>query len=148
MKLEASVYIRTTPQAVMAFFRDIEAQFLAWHPDHILFHRESPGLKVGGSFYFEEWIGGKLLKKRVRFTRVERNLIQFAPINPLFRLFLPYIAFQISAESNGIRVTQTIKIRTGPLGAWSNRREFSAVRVHMREEGENMKRLLETRIQA
>jgi hypothetical protein len=35
-------------------------------------------------------------------------------------------------------------LRAGPVGAWLNRREFDAVRRHMREEGQNVKRLLES----
>jgi len=34
-------------------------------------------------------------------------------------------------------------VRTGPIGAWLNRREFDAVRQHMHEEGENLKRIVE-----
>ena len=144
MRLEASTQIATTPEAVLAFFGDMEINYTRWHPDHVLFRWEGPAeLKVGGAFYFEERIGGKLLKKRVRFTRIEPDRIEFALTNPLFRLVLPRIAFVIGPEGDGVRVVQTIPIRTGPIGAWLNRREFDAVRVHMAEEMQNMKRLLE-----
>ncbi|CAN5819151.1 hypothetical protein BH20GEM3_BH20GEM3_09110 [soil metagenome] len=48
------------------------------------------------------------------------------------------------SEAEGIRFFTELHIRTGPVGAWLNRREFNAVRQHMREEGENLKRILET----
>jgi hypothetical protein len=47
------------------------------------------------------------------------------------------------SEAEGIRFIAELHIRTGPVGAWLNRREFNAVRQHMREEGENLKRILE-----
>ena len=144
MKFEASAHIATTPEAVFAFFSDMEANYTRWHRDHLLFRWEGrAGLEIGRQFYFEERIAGKLLKKRVRFTRIEPDRIEFALTNPFFRLVLPWIAFAITPEGGGVRVTQTIPIRTGPIGAWLNRREFDAVRIHMAEEAENMKRLLE-----
>ena len=146
MKLEATTHINASPDAVFAFFRDMERNYRRWHPDHLLFRWESEGaLTAGRQFYFEERIAGKLLKKRVRFTRIESGRIEFALTNPLFRLVLPWIAFAIVAEGGQVRVTQTIPIRTGPLGAWLNRREFEAVRVHMAEEATNMKQILEAR---
>ena len=145
MILEAAIRIDARPDQVFAFLADMERNYLRWHPDHVLFRWEGePGLKVGNAFYFEERIGGKLLRKRVRFTRiVPGRLIEFALTNPAYRLILPRISFAIEPEGTGVRVTQTIPIRTGPIGAWLNRREFDAVRVHMREEGENLKRILE-----
>jgi hypothetical protein len=111
----------------------------------VLFRWEhDQGLHEGAVFYFEERIAGKLLKKRVRFTRiVPGKLIEFAPVSGIFRLFLPKIAFAIEPTVHGIRVTQTIQVRTGPIGAWINRREFAAVQKHMDEEGMNLKRILE-----
>ena len=43
-----------------------------------------------------------------------------------------------------MRFEAEIVIRTGPVGAWLNRREFDAVREHMREEGENLRAILES----
>ena len=145
MRLTASTFIRTTPEAVFVFFANMAENYRRWHPDHVLFRWEGKGgLYEGTRFYFEERITGKLLKKRVRFTRiVPGRLIEFALTNPLFRMVLPAIAFAIEPADGGVRVTQTIHIRTGPVGAWLNRREFAAVQKHMDEEGENLKRILE-----
>jgi hypothetical protein len=58
-------------------------------------------------------------------------------------LFLPRILFRVEPAGSGFAVTQEIHLRIGPLAAWLNRRELEAVRRHMSEEGENLKRLLE-----
>lgn len=146
MILAERIAIRTSPDAVFRFFAEMERNYLRWHPDHVLFRWEGePGLREGAEFYFEERIGGKILKKRVRFTRIEPgHIIEFAPVSFLFRLFLPRITFRITKENGNCLVAQEIQIRTGPIGRALNRRQFEAVQQHMREEGENMKRLLES----
>lgn len=145
MILADSVRIRTTPGRVFAFFEGMADNYLRWHPDHLSFRWVAGrGIAEGVTFHFEERIGGKLLRKTVRLTRVlPDRLIEFAPTNRLFRLILPSIAFAIEVDGAGVIVRQTIRLRIGPLGAWLNRREFAAVARHMSEEGRNMRRLLE-----
>jgi hypothetical protein len=142
---ETSPEIETAPERMFEFFTGMEANYTAWHPDHVLFRwLDPPAVKEGVRFYFEERIGGKLLRKKVAFTRIEPgSLIEFAPTSRLFKLFLPRISFRIKPARSGITVTQDIHLRIGPIAAWLNRREFEAVRAHMREEGERLKRLLE-----
>jgi uncharacterized protein YndB with AHSA1/START domain len=146
VRLTDSIWIRASPEQVFAFFEHMDANYLRWHPDHRLFRwEEGRGLHEGVEFYFEEVIGGKLMKKRVVFTRIEPGrLIEFTFTNRLLRFILPRMTFGAEPEGEGVRFRAAIHIRTGPIGAWLNRREFDAVRQHMREEGENLKRLLES----
>ncbi len=132
------------PGAVFRFFEEMEDNYLAMHPDHVLFRWEdSGGLRTGVVFYFEEYIAEKLLKKRVRFTRIEPyQHIEFVPTNWLMRLFLPRILFAVAPLQVGCRLTAEIHLRMGPIAAWLHRREFAAVRNHMRLEGENIARIL------
>lgn len=100
---------------------------------------------TGAEAYFEERIAGKLQQKTVRFTEVVPDrYIAFRPTSRLVGLLMPSINFTIDPDEDGCEFTQRIKIRTGPIGAWLNRGEFDAVRVHMNEEGENLKAILET----
>jgi hypothetical protein len=144
---ETSPTIRAEPGDVFAFFAGMESNYGRWHPDHVLFRwLDPPALKAGVRFYFEERINGKLLKKAVAFTRIEPGaLIEFAPTSRLFRLFLPRISFHIRPVDGGLTVTQDIQLRIGPLAARLNRRELDAVRLHMRQEGENMGAVLMSR---
>jgi uncharacterized protein YndB with AHSA1/START domain len=145
MRLRDSIWIRTSPELVFEFFEAMDANYLRWHPDHLLFRWEQGrGVKPGVVFYFEETIGGTRMKKRVHFTRVEPNRhVEFTFTNPLLALIVPRLSFHFEPEGGGTRFDAEIQIRTGPIGAWLNRREFDAVRRHMREEGENLKSLLE-----
>jgi uncharacterized protein YndB with AHSA1/START domain len=139
--------IDAPPERVFAFFAAMAANYRRWHPDHLGYRWLSGnGLHEGATASFEERIGGKLLTKRVCFAHVEPGrYVAMAPTNRLMRLVLPRLSFRMEPEGPGCRLTAEIVVRTGPVGAWLNRREFDAVRRHMREEGENLKRLLEAR---
>lgn len=40
MILQDSTLIMVRPEAVFRFFEEMEAHYLAWHPDHVLFRWE------------------------------------------------------------------------------------------------------------
>lgn len=148
MVLRDTVEVRASPSDVFAFFDDMDkARYLGWHPDHKVFRwTNGKGLKVGNECYFEEIIAGKLLKKNVVFTRIEGAHIEFAPTFWLMRLLLPRLVFRLEqiAERH-YRFIAEIFLRVGPLAARLNRRDFDAVREHMRLEGINLKRFVESR---
>ena len=145
MLLEATVEIDAPPDAVFRFFEEIDERYEEWHPDHLTFRWVSgDGLEVGAEAYFEERIGGELQQRTIRYTTVEANrYIEFEPVGRLVGFFLPHISFTFEPVERGCRVTQRIRVRTGPIGKRLNRREFEAVREHMHEEGENLKQLVE-----
>ena len=137
--------IDAPPERVFAFFEAMAESYRRWHPDHVSYRWLSGGgLREGAIAYFEERIGGKLLKKTVVFAVVEPGrYVAMAPTNRLMRLVLPRLSFLMEPLGEGCRLTAEIVLRTGPVGAWLNRRELDAVRRHMREEGENLKKLVE-----
>jgi len=145
MILEDRTEIEAPAGRIFAFFEHMDEHYLAWHPDHVAFRwTKGQGLKPGVEFYFEEYIGGKLLKKTVRFTRIEpERYIEFEPTWWLMRLLMPRLSFEIRPQGVGCLFIARIPIRTGPIGARLNRREFDAVRRHMKEEGRNLKQMLE-----
>jgi hypothetical protein len=149
MVLQDTVEVHASPSDVFAFFEDMDnARYLGWHPDHKVFRwTRGKGLKVGNELYFEEVIAGKFLKKNVVFTRIEEGArIEFAPTSWLMRPFLPRLVFRLEniAEYH-YRFIAEIFLRVGPLAARLNKRELDAVREHMRVEGINLKRFVESR---
>ena len=141
-----STEMAAPPEAVHAFFEAMEENYTFWHPDHLVFRWLEPGrhLVEGSAFYIEERINGQLLKRTMRFTRVEPGKhLEFAPDSRLIRFFLRRVVFSIEPLGDGCRLTQSLHIRIGPIGYWLNRRGFAAVEKHMREEGQNMKSMLE-----
>ena len=145
MILEESVEIRTAPDRIFGFFEHMDENYRSWHPDHVLFKWvDGRSLNEGTVFYFEEYIAGKLLKKRVRFTKIEADKhIEFAPTFWLLRLFLPRFVFHVDRDGDHCRFEAQIHRRIGPLAKRLHQKDFDAVRQHMRDEGQNLKRLLE-----
>jgi uncharacterized protein YndB with AHSA1/START domain len=149
MILHDTTLIDAPPEAIFRFFEDMEDHYLQWHPDHVLYRWVSGrGVSEGNIFYFEEYIAGKLLKKRVVFTRVIPNRhIEFAPTFWIMRLFLPRMLFRIEPEPAGCRFSAEVHLRMGPLAQRAHKKELAAVREHMRVEGLNIKRIVEAAAQ-
>ncbi len=145
MILTDTTWIAAAPERVFRFFQAMDENYTRWHPDHLAFHWiDGDGLVEGGRFRMEERIAGKTLRRTMVLTRVQiGRLVEFAPANRFVRLLMPRLRFRMSPEDDGCRLDTEIRVRTGPVGAWLNRREFEAVRRHMMEEGENLKRILE-----
>ena len=147
MVLRDSIEVHAPVARLFEFFDGMsQERYLGWHPDHRVFRwTQGRGIGLGNRFYFEEVIVGKLLKKSVQFTRVEEDShIEFAPTFWLMRLFLPRLVFRAEVTGPGtFRFIAEIFLRVGPLGAQLNKREFDAVREHMRIEGVNFKHYAE-----
>lgn len=145
MILKDLIRVKAGPEAIFRFFEGMEGNYLQWHPDHVLFRWISGrGVKEGNVFYFEEYIAGKLLKKRVVFTRVIPNQhIEFAPTFWLMKFFLPRMLFRVEPESDGCQFIAEVHLHMGPLARWAHKKELEAVREHMRVEGVNIRRIVE-----
>lgn len=145
MILEADTWVDASAEEVYAFFERVQERYLDWHPDHITFRWVTgDGLAEGNEAYFEEEIAGEAKKQTIHYTTVEPpTRIVFHPTSRLIRFFLPHISFTVEPENGGCRVTQRVHVRTGPIGRRLNEAEFDAVRQHMQEEGENLKRIVE-----
>ena len=148
MVLRDSIEVDAPLSTFLAFFDGMDnRRYLAWHPDHKLFRWiAGAGMQVGNRFHFEEVIAGKLLKKSVVLVRVESGHIEFTPTFWPMRLVLPRLVFRTEiARHERFHFVAEIFLRVGPLGAHLNRREFDAVREHMRIEGINFKNFAEGR---
>ena len=146
MILEADTWVDASAEEVYTFFEEVEDRYIDWHPDHITFQWVAgDGLEEGNEAYFEEEIAGEVKKQTIRYTTVEPpTRIVFHPTSRLIRFFLPHISFTTEPENGGCRVTQRVQVRTGPIGRRLKKAEFDAVRQHMQEEAENLKRIVET----
>ena len=147
MRPEETTIVEASPEAVYGFFEGMETNYERWHPDHVTFRWvDGEGLREGAEARFEERIAGQVQHRTVRFTAVDPGrYIEFRPTSRLVALLVPRISFTIEPHEGGCELTRRIAVRTGPIGARLNRREFDAVRTHMREEGENLKAILEGR---
>jgi hypothetical protein len=144
--LSQTTLIAAPAERIFVFFDRMEANYTRWHPDHIAFRWLQEGRQaVGNRFYFEERIHGQHLKRTMRYTQVvPGRLIEFVPDNAMIRFFLRRVSFIIEPMGAQCRFTQEVQVLIGPIGRWLNRKGFAAVEKHMREEGENLKAIMES----
>lgn len=146
MIFEHTIPIETDADKIFRFFENMEENYTRWHPQHICFRWEKgDGLKEGSISYFEEKIGDEHFKKKVIYTRViPGRYIEFVPVNRLMRIFLRKMTFRIEPDGNQCIFTAQVILKwVGPIAKKLNETKFELIRRHMKEEGENLKKILE-----
>ncbi len=150
--LSDSIEVKAAPEEVFGFITRLvdDESYRAWHPeDHVSF-RWIKGRPWGeGSVaYAEEYLHGKLHKLKFTVTKVIPNRrIEYGPTSRLMRRYFPGNAFIMEPTEEGCVFTATVTLRAGWLV-----RTFAKKRLdrgladagkHMKEEGENLKRIVE-----
>jgi hypothetical protein len=152
--LTDSVEIRATPEKVFNFFLQIvdDASYRTWHPaDHVGLRwiRGNP-YEEGSVVCAEEYLHGKLHKLKFRISKIVPNReMEYVPLSPLLRIFFSKNRFEIEPSGDGCIFTAEVHLRIGRIAKALAKRKFevglSSLRKHMKEEGENLKRILEKR---
>jgi len=150
--LTDSIRIDTTPDVVFDFLTGIvdDETYRAWHTeDHVSFQwLEGEPWAVGSIARAGEYMHGKLHTLKFIVTAVEPGKrITYAPISRLLRIFFPQNEFLIEKDGDGCLFTASMMYRTGRIGRMFFKKSidkgFFGVKKHMKEEGENLKALLE-----
>lgn len=146
--LRDSVQIEASPESVFGWLFNLCENYLEWHPDHVgCRYLSGSEMKVGSVIQAEEYLHGSLHKLRMKLTRFEPgSRIDYAVFPGLSGSFL------VEHSEGECRFIAELKMGTewpliGPamdrmLGRILERQILSLER-HMKEEGENLKRLLE-----
>ena len=152
MILKDSIEINVAPEQVFDFLLQLvdDASYRAWHPgDHVAFRwlKGNPW-KDGSIGYAEEYFHGKLHKFKFRVSKVVANRwVSYAPVSRLLRMFFPESSFHIEPSGKGCIFTGQVHLRIGRIAKTFAKRRLeqglTSVRKHMKEEGENLKRILE-----
>jgi len=147
MEITDSIKIKATPEQIFNFLNGLkdEESYKTWHPDHVVLRwTKGEPFQEGSVVYFKEYLHGKLHKGKFICTRVIPNrLIEYKPSFPL-SVFFPKNQFIIEpVDEGGCIFTATSILRMGPLGKRLSRRQVEGVKSHMKEEGENLKAILE-----
>ncbi len=155
--LTDSIEIKTTPEKVFDFFFRLvdNESYRAWHPDDHVTFRWIKGhpWEEGSVGYAEEYIHGKLHKLKFVITKLIPNrLIEYAPTSWFLRIYFPKNRFTVEPKQGACIFTAQGTIRVGWLirtfAKKRLERGLSSVRKHMKEEGESLKRILETDTQS
>lgn len=151
--LKDSVEIKTTPEKVFDFLMHLvdDESYRAWHPDDHVTLRWIKGQpwEEGSVLYAEEYIHGKLHKLKFLITKVVPNrAIEFMPLSRLLRIYFPKNAFTIESKGDTCVFTATGCLRVGRIVKILAKNKLkvglASVKKHMKEEGENLKRKLES----
>jgi len=150
--LTSSIEIKTTPEKIFRFLTNLvdDESYRAWHPDdHVSLRWIKGGPWAEGSVaHAEEYIHGKLHKLKFLVTKIVPNAeIEYVPVSRFLRRYFPRNTFCIEPKEGASVFTATGTCRVGWLARTFAKkrleRRLSSVRKHMKEEGENLKRILE-----
>jgi hypothetical protein len=144
MIVSDSVDINAAPEAVFAWFAELDKHYREWHPDHRdCYWQKGKGLTPGAVLYAEEILHGKLHRLRYRMTEVRPG--QFARFRLLgaIGLLVPRGEFRVEATDSGARFTATLFPRCGRLLKLLLPKQVSALITHQQEEGKNLKGIFE-----
>ena len=151
--IKDSIEINTTAEKVFDFLTGIEddESYRAWHQkDHVSFRwlKGKPWAE-GSVLYAEEYLHGKLHKLKFEIIKIDRGRrIEYAPTSRFLRKYFPKNEFIIEQKDKSCLFTASGTCLVGKLGKIFFKKKIenglSSVRKHMREEGENLKKILES----
>ena len=141
--LKDSIEINTTSDKIFNWLKNLDKHYKEWHPDHVKWINETGSLEEGDIVYYEEYLHGNLHKVRSRITKVENNnRIEFENLFPV-SIICPKGSFIIESRGKSCIFTATLSIRFYWLFSKLVQNRIEAIRKHVKQEGENLKRLLE-----
>ena len=142
--LKDTVEIETTPEKIWGFWANMDKNYKAWHPeDHILFRwTKGRPMEEGSTIYAEENVDGIVVKGKGTIVDVVKNR-QFT-LKPPFPRSL-FCEYKYTIEPKGKKTAFTAFTHLKYPG-FARERILATLEVgkkHVREEGENLKRILE-----
>lgn len=147
--IKSSTEIKTTPEKVWGFFYNIEENYKNWHPkDHNYFHwTKGNPLEVGSKIDSEEILNGH--KVRIKGTCIESvkyRKIAFKPSWPI-SIMCSKLEWIIESQGNDTVFTAQTYYKFGKLFLMFKKDHANYMmdvsKIHMDEEGENLKNILE-----
>lgn len=147
IELRHSIAIDVPPSRIWEWLAELPLHYREWHPAHIACRYERGDSLVPGSvLYVEETLHGRLHRLRLRTTEVFPNRVvryRGNGFSGVFRLeptdegsrFTAELAFGPRIPVIGSALDALARALLGP--------RLVALETHLREEGENLKRLLE-----
>ncbi|MFO7783730.1 MAG: hypothetical protein R6V25_03795 [Desulfatiglandales bacterium] len=147
-----SLPIKTTPEKLFTYLTGIadDESFKTLNAKNVSFRwLKGRPWTVGSVAYAEKYLHGKLHKFEFIVTDIIANQhIEYMPTSRLMRRFFPKKEFIIETEGDRCRFISSATFRLGWVGKAffkkSIEKGLSVFRMYLREEGENLKRILES----
>jgi hypothetical protein len=150
--LKDSIKIKTTPEKIFDWFKNLDKHFTEWHPNHKKFVKVTGGLDKGDIVYFEECIDGKWFKIKCKITKIEkRNLgwrADFESVHWLGRLIGTRISFIVKAKGDICIFThiESFGFRAPIISSLVLKlvkSQIPLIKRDMREDNVNLKKIME-----
>ena len=143
--LTHSIEIKTTPDKIFEWLKNLDQHHKEWHSDHVRWINITGSLDEGDIAYYEEYLHGKLHKIKFKITKIEENKrIEFKHLFPM-SIICPKGSFILETREESTIFTAKLSFRFAWLFSKLAKGRVEAIKTHMKEEGENLKRLLEKR---
>lgn len=142
--LQDSTEIDAPPERIWAWLEGLADSYTEWHPAHesAEWERGAPN-EVGSVLRVVEDLGWG--REVLRFELIGLDpprRLDYRLLGPISFL-LPRGSFVVLPTASGAKFVAEIHYRFGWLVERLLRRRFAVLRAHMREEGENLKRIIE-----
>lgn len=147
ISIKDSIGVDAPAEMVFSWLMNIRTakDYQTWHPDHVdcQWTKGEP-FQEGSVALFVEYLHGKPHKLRFRCTRVIPNtLIEYEPSFPM-SILMSRSQFVIEPKCEGsCRFTAVINFREAPFFERLFDKQMESLKQHMKEEGENLKRIIE-----
>ncbi|MFX1284802.1 MAG: SRPBCC family protein [Promethearchaeota archaeon] len=142
-----SIDVKTTPgklfDGLIKVFSSKE-NYIQWHKDHVKcsWIKGQP-FELGSILYCEEYLHGELHKMKFLTTKKEPNrIIEYKLLFPM-SIICPKGSFIIEPKDGSSIFTATLSFRFGWFFQKFAKRRVEAITMHMKEEGENLRKILE-----
>lgn len=145
--LKDSIVIKRPPEAIFEWFDHFMENYKKWHPkDHVSAKWiKGKNFEEGSVLYVEEYLGEKLEKLKFKGTKkIKNKLIEYKLLFP-HSLICSGGSFVVKPHKTGSVFTATLSFPFGSILSKLMPARVKALKKHMKEEGENLKKLLEQR---
>ncbi len=143
--LHEAVEVSAEPGRVWEWLMGLADNYQDWHPDHVsAAWVGGPANRVGSVLEVVERLGGRTERLRFELTDVAPPRRFAYRMRGPISVLLPRGAFAVEPADGGSRFHATIDCRFPRLAQVLFPRRIEVLRAHMREEGENLKRILES----
>jgi len=144
VEIEDTIEIKASPQAIFSWLLNFQVNYTGWHPNHVKAKwTKGESFAVGSVLYTEEYIGTHLEKMKFQVIKViPDKSINYKVLFPK-SLICAGGSFSIEPSDGHSIFTATLKFPWGRILSKLFPAQLKALKIHMREEGENLKTILE-----
>ena len=144
--LRDCVVISAPAPRVWEWLEGLTDHYTDWHPAHVSAEWvRGEANRAGSVLRVVEDLGGRREMLRFEMTRVDPPRRLEYRMRGHAALVVPRGSFAIDPAPDGARFTAEVAYRFGRAAEVLFRGRVGALRTHIREEGENLKRILETK---